>query len=235
MVRLPALASRAEDTRHPEPREPHDPHGFLFLREHEIIHSHLPTLHYLARMRVVEYQDWDASSSSLDGDNFPGAEDSDDSGDNNYNGYHPEFEERSKSSFGPTTFRMGGGNGAPSLGRGSGPAFRPRGATLHCGTNRCRRAVRPMAPINGEVGGAHACSVGLGMTASWWSLDPYQMVREGQFSLGGRAWSSSGSHRFGRGPQRREITNVASPLQQDRGSEAPLPTSTPVSNAGGKG
>ena len=54
----------------PEPREPHDP-GILFLREHEIIHAELPILHYLARMRVVEYQDWDASSSSSDDDGFP--------------------------------------------------------------------------------------------------------------------------------------------------------------------
>ena len=37
----------------PEPLEPHDP-SILFLREHEIIHSHLPILHYLARMRVAE-------------------------------------------------------------------------------------------------------------------------------------------------------------------------------------
>jgi hypothetical protein len=63
----------------PEPREPHDP-GILFLREHETIHSHLPILHYLARMRVVEYQDWDVPPSSSD-DGFPGAHESDDSGD----------------------------------------------------------------------------------------------------------------------------------------------------------
>jgi hypothetical protein len=53
----------------PEPREPHDL-GILFLREHEIIHSELPVLRYLAHMRVVKYQDWDASSSS-DDDGFP--------------------------------------------------------------------------------------------------------------------------------------------------------------------
>lgn len=53
----------------PEPPEPHDP-GNLFLREHEIIHSRLPILNYLARMRVVEYQDWDVLSSSSD-DDFP--------------------------------------------------------------------------------------------------------------------------------------------------------------------
>lgn len=38
----------------PEPQEPHDP-DIQFLREHEIIHSHLPILHYLAQMHVVKY------------------------------------------------------------------------------------------------------------------------------------------------------------------------------------
>jgi len=109
----------------PEPREPHDP-GILFLREHETIHSELPILHYLARMRVVEYQDWDPSSSSDDG-GFPGADDSDDCGDSNYNGCHPGLEDGPSRTrpFGPATFRPGGRDG-PSLGRGSGPAFWPR-------------------------------------------------------------------------------------------------------------
>lgn len=87
MMSTPALHPRAKLLVIPEPPEPHEP-GILFLCAHEIIHSHLPILHYLARMQVVEYQDWDASSSSSD-DNFPGAFDSDDSGDSNFNGYHP--------------------------------------------------------------------------------------------------------------------------------------------------
>ncbi|KAG0526126.1 hypothetical protein BDA96_06G118600 [Sorghum bicolor] len=107
----------------PEPPEPHEP-GILFLREHEIIHSHLPILHYLVRLRVVEYQDWAVSSSSSE-DAFSGG-DSDDSGDSSYNGYHPGTVGPSRSRpFGPATFRPGGAGG-PALGRGSGPAFRQR-------------------------------------------------------------------------------------------------------------
>lgn len=40
-----------------EPPPPHDPCGVLALREHEIIHPSLPTLRYLARLRVIEFQD----------------------------------------------------------------------------------------------------------------------------------------------------------------------------------
>jgi hypothetical protein len=109
----------------PEPRLPHDAHGFRCLREHEIIHAHLPTLRYLARMRVVEFQDWDAPSSPSDDDDSHGAGDSDDCGNSNCNGDWPGFEGRSGSSFRPATFRQAGANGAPSLGRGSGPTSRP--------------------------------------------------------------------------------------------------------------
>jgi hypothetical protein len=59
----------------PEPPLPHE-RGIGVLREHEIVHSHLPILHYIARMRVVEYQDWDQSSSSSDDDGLPGRFDS---------------------------------------------------------------------------------------------------------------------------------------------------------------
>ena len=109
----------------PEPPKPHDP-GILFLREHEIIRSHLLILHYLARMRVIEYQDWEASSSSSDDDGFLGAQDSDDSGDINYNGYHPGIDRLSRLRlFGLASFRLGG-FGAPSLVHGYGSSFRPR-------------------------------------------------------------------------------------------------------------
>lgn len=161
----------------PEPLEPHDP-GILFLREDEIIHSELPILHYLAQMRVVEYQDWDPSSSSDDDDEFPGAVDSDDSGDSNFNGYHPGIDEGPSRSrpFGPTTVRQGGRNG-PSLGRGSGPAFRPRRQVVSAGS----------AP-SVDFWGA-ACS------------DTYRLIREGKSSLDGRAWSWCGKRRFGRAPR----------------------------------
>jgi hypothetical protein len=40
----------------PEPAQPRDPCGILFLREHENFHSELQSLHYLA-MLVIELQD----------------------------------------------------------------------------------------------------------------------------------------------------------------------------------
>jgi hypothetical protein len=102
-----------------EPAQPHGPCGILFLQEHENFHSELLSLRYLARMRVIELQDWAAPSSSSD-DDFPGALDDDDSGDSNYNGYHPGIDGSSRSrSFGPRTVRLRETSGAPSL-RGSG-------------------------------------------------------------------------------------------------------------------
>lgn len=91
----------------PEPAQPHDLCGIRHLREHEAFHTELPTLCYLSRMRVVEVQDW-AKPPSSDQDNFPGAGEDDDSGDSNYNGYHPGIDDappRSRS-FGPQTVRF---------------------------------------------------------------------------------------------------------------------------------
>jgi hypothetical protein len=96
----------------PEPVQPRDPCGILFLREHENFHNELPSLHYLA-MRVIELQD------------FPSALDDDDSGDNNYNGYHPWIDKPSRSrsrSFGPRTVSSRKAGGTSSL-RGSGSGF----------------------------------------------------------------------------------------------------------------
>ncbi|CAD6268541.1 unnamed protein product [Miscanthus lutarioriparius] len=182
----------------PELQEPHDP-GILFLREHEIIHSKLPIPHYLARMRVVEYQDWDPSSSSDDG-GFPGADDYDDCGDSNYNGYHPGLEDGPSRTrpFGSATFCPGGRDG-PSLGRGSGPAFWPR----------CHAA--------GVADDVRACIGGSG-----WVPHPQGLLHEGQSWLGGRAWSWCGMRRFGAGPRVREIADVASPRKQDREKSATI-------------
>lgn len=103
----------------PEPTPPHDPHGCLFLREHEVIHPNLPAMRYLARLRVVEFQDWDAPDSSDDDDEFPSFGDGADGRDDPW----PGFVRRP--SLRPPTFRRRGTGGLPSLGCGVGAAFRP--------------------------------------------------------------------------------------------------------------
>lgn len=86
------------------------------------------------RLRIVEYQDWTKppTSSDDDGHGGGGADEDDDSGDNNYNGYHPGFDvHRGRSSGGPRSVRLAGsGDGAPSLGRESGPTFQTRAAVV---------------------------------------------------------------------------------------------------------
>lgn len=99
----------------------------FFLREKEIIQAHLPMLRYLAHLRIIEYQDWTSQSSSSDEGFYNGGNDELDSGDSNYNGYHPGFDCPSRSSFGPRIVRMPKVGDAPAHGRDSGPAFRSRG------------------------------------------------------------------------------------------------------------
>ncbi|CAD6338683.1 unnamed protein product [Miscanthus lutarioriparius] len=71
----------------PEPEEEHDGSSPLYLRPHEIIHDKVPALRYLVRLRIIEFQDWHTPPTSSD--EWMGADDSDDSGDSNFNGYHP--------------------------------------------------------------------------------------------------------------------------------------------------
>lgn len=73
-----------------EPRVPHKP-NILLLRVEEVIQVHLPTWCYLAHLQPIEYQDWASKSSSSDDDYYSSGNDDFDSGDNNYNGYHPRF------------------------------------------------------------------------------------------------------------------------------------------------
>lgn len=110
----------------PEPPEEHDGGPPLFLRPEEIIHAELPSLRYLVRIRIIEFQDWHTPPPSSN-DGFDGGGDSD-SGDSNFNGYHPGFGGSCGGSR-PRTTRYGG-NDDPYLGRGSGPTFRPCGAQL---------------------------------------------------------------------------------------------------------
>jgi hypothetical protein len=103
-----------------EPEEEHDGDPPLYLLSHEIIHNEVPALRYLVRLRLIEFQDWHTPSmSSNEGMDF-GGEDSD-SGDSNYNGYHPGFGGGSGGAR-PRTMRFGGMD-EPRLGRGSGPTF----------------------------------------------------------------------------------------------------------------
>ena len=109
----------------PEPEEGHDSGPPLFLRPHEIILDEVPALRYLVRLRIIEFQDWHTPLLSSDDEMFAG--DSDDSGDINYNGYHPGFGVGGGGGGGaqPRTTRFGGPS-EPRLGPGSGPAFRAR-------------------------------------------------------------------------------------------------------------
>lgn len=72
----------------PEPEEEHDGGPPLYLRPHEIIHDEAPALRYLIRLRLIEFQDWHTLPTSSDEGMDFDSEDSD-SGDSNYNGYHP--------------------------------------------------------------------------------------------------------------------------------------------------
>ncbi|CAD6234888.1 unnamed protein product [Miscanthus lutarioriparius] len=94
----------------PEPEE-HDGGPPLFLRPHEIIHDEI-------------IQDWHTPPpSSDDGMDFGG--DDSDSGDSNFNGYHPGFGASGGGGARPRTSRFGSSD-EPRLGWGSGPVFWPR-------------------------------------------------------------------------------------------------------------
>jgi len=111
----------------PEKEGEHDGGPPLFLRPEEIIHDEAPAMRYLVRLRVVEYQDWHTPPPS-DDDDYRRRDNSDsDSGDSNYNGYWPGFCDCGGAGARPRTSRFDGER-VPRLGRGAGPAFRPRGA-----------------------------------------------------------------------------------------------------------
>jgi hypothetical protein len=54
----------------------------------------------------------------------------------------------------------------------------------------------------------HACRRGPEQMTIQCSPNPYEMVHEGQCTLGGKAWSWRGARRFGRGQQASEILDV---------------------------
>jgi hypothetical protein len=96
----------------------------LYLRPHEIIHDEVPALRYLVRLRLIEFQDWHTPlPSSDDGMDFSGEDR--DSGDNNYDGYHPGFNGGGNGSSRPRMTLFSGAD-EPWLGRDSGPAFHAR-------------------------------------------------------------------------------------------------------------
>ena len=98
-----------------ELEEEHDGGSPLYPRPHEIIHDEVPMLCYLVHIRLIEFQDWHMpSTSSNDGMDFGG--DDSDSGDNNFNGYHPGFSggslwPRMTRFYGLDELRLGHGSG----------------------------------------------------------------------------------------------------------------------------
>lgn len=109
----------------PEPEEEHDGGPPLYLRPHEIIHDEVPALRYLVCLRIIEFQDWHTPPPSSDKE--MGARDSDDSGDSNYNGYHPGF-------------ATGGG----------GARLRTTGLVVHRSPGWVSVLAQPSAPANGD-------------------------------------------------------------------------------------
>ncbi|KAG2551549.1 hypothetical protein PVAP13_9KG377132 [Panicum virgatum] len=108
-----------------EPSEQYVETG-LFLRPHEIIHSKHDGLWYRVQIRIVEIQDWNLSSDSLDDgtppDNFDSDEDE-----------YPGFEQRCRSKPWPKITRFDDGVGSssdPQLGPGWGPPFRSQGQAM---------------------------------------------------------------------------------------------------------
>jgi len=108
-----------------EPSEQYVETG-LFLRPHEIIHSKHDGLWYRVQIRIVEIQDWNLSSDSLDDgtppDNFDSDEDE-----------YPGFEQRCRSKPWPKRTRFDDGAGSssdPQLGPGWGPPFRSQGQAM---------------------------------------------------------------------------------------------------------
>lgn len=85
----------------------------------------VPALHYLVRLRIMEFQDWHTPPPSSDEDY--GYNDDEDSDDTNYNGFHPGFGDGGGTGARPRKTRFAGPD-EPRLGRGSRPTFRAREA-----------------------------------------------------------------------------------------------------------
>lgn len=105
----------------PEPRV-YD-RNMLGLCPEDIIHLDLSGQHYLVRLRIVEYQDWNMPPSSPCDDGYDDDDacwdddDDDDSGDSNHNRFHPGIDNR-RGGGGrwPAIVRLAGdGNQVPSL------------------------------------------------------------------------------------------------------------------------
>lgn len=108
----------------PEPEEEHDGGPPLFLRPHNIIHTEVPALRYLVRIRLIEFQDWHTLPTSSDDEFYGDGDDDGDSDDSNHNGVHPGFKSGGGRRTRPRTTCFAGG-GAPSLGWCNGQGFQP--------------------------------------------------------------------------------------------------------------
>ena len=129
----------------PEKEEDHDGGSPLYLRPHEIIHTEVPALRYLVRTRIVEFQDWHTPPPSSDDEDDIQRDDDSDSGDSNFNGYHPGEQPSGGGGRRPRNTRFGA-SGDPRLSNGWGPAFRAREAksVIRVGDVAC-----PVASVGG--------------------------------------------------------------------------------------
>jgi hypothetical protein len=59
----------------PEPEAEHDGSSPLYLRPWEVIHTEVPALRYLVRLRLIEFQDWRTPPTSDDDDFYGGGRD----------------------------------------------------------------------------------------------------------------------------------------------------------------
>ena len=129
----------------PEKEEDHDGGSPLYLRPHEIIHTEVPTLRYLVHIRIVEFQDWHTPPPSSSDEDDIHRDDDSDSGDSNFNGYHPREQPSGGGGRRPRNTCYGASED-PRLNNGWGPAFRAREAkpVIRVGDVAC-----PVASVGG--------------------------------------------------------------------------------------
>jgi hypothetical protein len=145
----------------PEKEEEHDGGPLLFLRPWEMIHSEVPAMRYLVRLRIVEYQDWHSPPPSEDEDYR--RDDDSDSGDSNCNGYWLGHSDRGGAGDRPRTTRFGDARD-PRMQRNYDPAFQRCGSTRAITVGQVRCPVIVLTPS--DSGLAEGSRIPGGMVAS---------------------------------------------------------------------
>jgi hypothetical protein len=141
--------------------EEHDGGPLLFLRPWEMIHSEVPAMRYLVRLRIVEYQDWHSPPPSEDEDYR--RDDDSDSGDSNCNGYWLGHSDRGGAGDRPRTTRFGDARD-PRMQRNYDPAFQRCGSTRAITVGQVRCPVIVLTPS--DSGLAEGSRIPGGMVAS---------------------------------------------------------------------